>query len=226
MLTDGHAQVAVEGLEDDLDGIPGGRRARRVTGKAGQVRDRERPADKAQELHQGGQQPDGGGQGQHGGVGVGQGGRHQDHGRGEQDRAHGEPPPEQDQAAAAGGEPLQHLASRLPQDVGVVEAAGEQGVEAVVGDRQHQQQQAGQHLGGQRGPLLGRAWEPTRPAADQDRAATRPALSGSHRLGGPGWEGFLAHRGRRGRGPCTVEDSVAGWCACAFKGTGYEYPSG
>jgi hypothetical protein len=26
VLTDGHAQVAVEGLEGDLDGIPGGRR--------------------------------------------------------------------------------------------------------------------------------------------------------------------------------------------------------
>jgi hypothetical protein len=122
------------------------------------VGDRERPADKAQELDQGGQQPDSGGQGQHGRVGVGQGGRQEDHGRGEQDRAHGEPPPGEDQAAAAGDEPLQHLAGWLAEDVGVVEAAGQQGEEQVVGDRQHQEQQAGQHLGGQEGPLLCRGW--------------------------------------------------------------------
>jgi len=151
MLPDGHAQVAVEGLEDDLDGVPSGRRGRRVTGDAGQVGNNERPADQSQELDQGGQQPDGGGQGQDGRVGVGQGGREQHHGGGEQDRAHGEPPPDEDQAAAAGSDPLQDLVGWLAEDVGIVEAAGEQGVEAVVGDRQHQQQHAGQHLGGQAG---------------------------------------------------------------------------
>ena len=50
MFTDGHAQVAVEGLEDDLDGVAGRRGARRVTGEAGQVGDGEGPADQAQEL--------------------------------------------------------------------------------------------------------------------------------------------------------------------------------
>ena len=89
MLTNSHAQVAVEGLEGDLDGVAGGRGGRRVTGKAGQVGNNERPTDKAKELHQGGQQ---------------------------------------DQAAAAGGIPLQDLVGWLAEDVGVVEAAGEQGV--------------------------------------------------------------------------------------------------
>jgi hypothetical protein len=170
VLADGHAQVAVEGLEDDLDGVAGGWGGRRVSGEAGQVGDGEGPADQAQELHQGGQHADGGGQGQDGRVGVGQGGRQQDHGRGEQDRAHGEPPPDEDQAAAAGGEPFQDLAGWLAEDVGVVEAAGEQGVEAVVGNRKDQQQQAGQHLGGQEGVLsCAGAWEPTRPPAGRDR---------------------------------------------------------
>jgi hypothetical protein len=125
MLANGHAQVAVEGLEDDVDGVAGGRGGRRIPSQAGQLRDGERPADQAKELDQGGQQPNGGGQGQDGRVGVGQGGRQQHHGRGEQDRAHGEPPPEQDQAAAAGGEPLQDLVGWLAEDIGVVKAAGQ-----------------------------------------------------------------------------------------------------
>jgi hypothetical protein len=139
VLADGHAQVAVEGLEGDLNGVAGGRSGRRVGGEASQLGDGEGPADQAQELHQRGQQPDGGGQGQDGGVGVGEGGREQHGGGGEQDRAHGEPPPGEDEAAAPGGEPVQDPAGWLAQDVGVVKAAGEQGVEQVVSNRKDQQ---------------------------------------------------------------------------------------
>jgi hypothetical protein len=38
MLPNGHTEVAVEGLEGDLDGVAGGRGGRRVTGQAGQMR--------------------------------------------------------------------------------------------------------------------------------------------------------------------------------------------
>jgi hypothetical protein len=60
VLPDGHPEIAVEGLEDDLDGVAGGRGGRRVGGQAGQVRDGKGPADEAEALDQGGQQPEGG----------------------------------------------------------------------------------------------------------------------------------------------------------------------
>ena len=77
-------------------------------------------------------------------VGVADRARQQHHRRRERQRGERERPPQQDERAAARAEAREHLVGGLAQDVGVVEARGEQPERDVEGDRQDDQHDAGE----------------------------------------------------------------------------------
>jgi hypothetical protein len=70
VLADGHAEVAVERLKDDVNGLAAGRAGVGLGGGARQVGHEERPPDEAEELDERGEHADGGGNVQQRGVCV------------------------------------------------------------------------------------------------------------------------------------------------------------
>ena len=126
VLAHGHAEVAVEGLEDDVDRLARGESGWLIGGNPGQVRDQERPADQAEELDHRGEHADDRAEDHDGAIGVGDRDREQHRERREQHRGERERPPDQDQRGTARPEALEHLVGRPAQDVRVVEALGEQ----------------------------------------------------------------------------------------------------
>ena len=79
VLADRDAEVAVEGLEDDVDRLLPRRAGARLGGDAGQVGHQERPADQAEELHERREHAGDGGHGQQRAVGVADRARQEHH---------------------------------------------------------------------------------------------------------------------------------------------------
>ena len=125
VLADGDAEVAVGGLEDDVDRLAARGAHVGLGVGAGEIRHEERPAHEPQELHERGEDADHGCDGEQGGVGVADRLRQQDDERDHQHGGQRERPPREHELGAAGPEALEHLAGRAAQDVGVVEARGE-----------------------------------------------------------------------------------------------------
>jgi hypothetical protein len=75
VLADGDAEVAVEGLEDDVDGLLAAGPRVGGGGRAGELGHEERPADEAEELDERRQHTDGRGEGEERRLRVGDGAR-------------------------------------------------------------------------------------------------------------------------------------------------------
>ena len=81
-------------------------------------------------------------------VGVADRAREQHDERDHEHRGEREGPPEQHERRAAGAELREHVGGRLAQDVGVVEARGQQRERGIERDRDDDQQQSGDGRGG------------------------------------------------------------------------------
>ena len=143
VLADGDAEVAVEGLEDDVDGFAAGRRwprGRRPCGPGrgpGTANGPGRGTGRARRARRPSWRP------RAGGVCVVDRAREQ---HDERDHEHGgqrEGPPRQHQRRAAGAELRENVPCGPPQDVGVVEPRREHRERRVERDRHPDQQQSG-----------------------------------------------------------------------------------
>jgi len=120
MLADRDSEVSIERLKGHVDGFLGAGAGGRVRCGPGEVWHGERPADESQELDESGEDSDRGGDGEDRRVGVGERRRHQHRGRGQEHRAHREPPPRQDQATSSRPESGKYFRRGSAEDVGIV----------------------------------------------------------------------------------------------------------
>jgi hypothetical protein len=104
MLADGDAEIAVEGLKDDVDGLAARRAGVWFGDRAGEVRHEERPAHEAEELDDRREYADRRGDGQERAVGVRDRAREQHDQRGQEHGGERECPPQPDQRGAGGAE--------------------------------------------------------------------------------------------------------------------------
>jgi hypothetical protein len=118
-----------------------------VGGGPGEVGDEEWPADEPEELHGRGKDADGRRDRDERRVGVADRAREQHDERDHEHRGEREAPPEQHERGAAGAELREDVGRGLAQDVGVVEARGQQRKGGIERERDGDQQQSGDGRG-------------------------------------------------------------------------------